>query len=130
MWGGRGGAGGLPDQPGAPTGELGTPGAVSEAAQRRCSPPRPAPPCRAAAYFVDGARQQALEEAAEHHAVLQGGLQESLGVGHRLLGRLQHAQGDQPRNGLLGRSHGRGGEEEDEEEDDEDDDDGERGGDF
>lgn len=96
-----------PPGPGVPSPARGParagPGAVGPAAQRAAG--REAP----GTYFVYGAREQAIEQAAQHHAVLQGGLKEALGVGDGLFGRLQHAQGDQPRNGLLRRIHGDGG---------------------
>lgn len=59
-------------------------------------------------YFLDGPGQQALQQPAEDHPILQRRLQEALRVRDGFLGRLQHPQGDEPRNGLLGGIHSGG----------------------
>ena len=97
-------------------------GQVGRGASVRAGPPaaraslRPGPvrrgcvrgPGRGGTHFLDGAGQQALQQPAEDHPILQRRLQEALWVRDGFLGRLQHAQGNEPRNGLLGGIH-RGG---------------------
>lgn len=88
---GRGGARGLP-----------APRAPSAGA----CPPRGSGP--GDTHFLDGPGQQALQQPAEDHSILERRLQEALRVRDGLLGRLQHPQGDEPRNGLLGGIHSGG----------------------
>lgn len=59
-------------------------------------------------HFLDGPGQQALQQPAEDHPILQRRLQEALRVRDGFLGRLQHPQGNEPRNGLLGGIHSGG----------------------
>lgn len=56
---------------------------------------------RAGTYFLDGPGEQALQQPAEDHPILQRRLQKALRVRDGFFGRLQHPQGDEPRNGLL-----------------------------
>lgn len=59
-------------------------------------------------HFLDGPGQQALQQPAEDHPILQRRLQEALRVRDGFLGRLQHPQGNEPRNGLLRGIHSGG----------------------
>lgn len=56
-------------------------------------------------YFVRGARAEALQQSAQHHPILQGALQEALGVCDGFLWRLQYPERYQPCHRLLRRIH-------------------------